>query len=128
MKKIPLLIILALIFLTACGEKKAALKVSDPQEPLLVGAGQEFNIVLEANPTTGYHWEIVGELDQSVVEFVKTEYTSTSDPNLVGGGGLDVWIFRAVSAGEVQITLGYYPPSNDPVDPQQMTTFIVTVK
>jgi predicted secreted protein len=61
-------------------------------------------------------------------KIVKTDYTSTNEPNLVGGGGLDVWTFKSVKTGETQITLGYYPLSNDPVDPQQTTTFTVVVK
>jgi inhibitor of cysteine peptidase len=129
MKKYLLLIALVSIFLTACGRNdKSALKISDPQQPIEADAGEEFSIVLESNPTTGYHWNIVGDLDTNMVEFVKNDYISTSDPNLVGGGGLEVWTFKAVNAGETHITLGYYPPSNDPVDPQQTTTFVVTVK
>jgi inhibitor of cysteine peptidase len=128
MKKILLVMIFASISLAACGRNEPALQVNDPQETIEVSAGEEFTIVLEANPTTGYHWAIVGDLDQSVVEFVKTDYTSTSDPNLVGGGGLDVWTFKAVNKGQAQITLGYYPPSNDPVEPQQTTTFTVNIK
>jgi inhibitor of cysteine peptidase len=129
MKKIPLFIALISIPLFACGRgDKSALKISDPKQPVEVGAGQEFSIILESNPTTGYHWDIVGNLDGNMVELVKNEYTSTSDPNLVGGGGVEVWTFKALKAGETQITLGYYPPSNDPVDPQQITTFTVTTK
>jgi inhibitor of cysteine peptidase len=129
MRKTLVIITLVSISLFACGgNDKSTLKISDPQQPIVVGTGEEFNIVLESNPTTGYHWDIVGELDRNVVEFVKSEYTSTSDPNLVGGGGVEVWTFKAVSAGETQVTLGYYPPSNDPVDPQQTTTFTVTTK
>ena len=128
MKKILLLILLVSISLTACGGDALAAKVTDAQQPIMVGVGKEFTIILEANPTTGYHWEVMGELDQDVVEFIKTDYTSTSEPNLVGGGGLDIWTFKAVNAGETRVTLGYYPPSNDPVDPQQATTFTVIVK
>ena len=68
MKKIWLLLLLASIFLTACSEETPAAKVTDPQQPI------------------------------------------------------------AVNAGEAQVTLGYYPPSNNPVDPQQTTTFTVIVK
>ena len=129
MKKIPLLITLISISLAACGgNDKSAPKISDSQQPIEVDAEEEFSIVLESNPTTGYRWDLTGELNQNVVEFVKNDYTSTSDPNLIGGGGLDVWTFKAVNTGQVQITLGYYPPSNDPVDPQQTTTFTVVVR
>jgi inhibitor of cysteine peptidase len=123
-----LLIILGAISLAACGGKAPMLKVSDPQHPITIGAGEEFSIILEANPTTGYHWAVVGELDQNVVRFVKTKYISTSAPNLAGGGGLDAWTFKAVETGETKVTLGYYPPSNDPVNPKQTTIFTVVVK
>ena len=128
MKKVRLLVSLASIVLSACSGKSAVLEVSDPQRPIEVTAGSEFTIVLESNPTTGYHWEIVSELDANAVEFVKNDYVSTSALGLVGGGGLDIWTFKAVNSGETQVTLGYYPPSNDPVDPQQTATFTVIVK
>jgi inhibitor of cysteine peptidase len=128
MKKILLFVLVASVSLTACGGSAPALQITDPQLPIEVSAGREFTIILESNPTTGYQWAIVGELDQRVVEFVKTEYTSTSDPNLVGGGGMDVWTFKSVKTGETQITLGYYPPSNEPVEPHQTMTFTVVVK
>lgn len=127
MTKTLLLSILVFVSLSSCGENKPTLTITDPQRPIKVETGSELTIVLESNPSTGYHWDIVGELDRNVVEFVKSEYVSTSDPNLVGGGGLDVWTFKSVNAGETQITLGYYPPSNDPVNPQQTVTFTVIV-
>jgi len=128
MKRIPAISFIFVFLLSACGGRTPSLQPTDPQQPIEAVIGEEFSIILEANPTTGYHWAIVGELDPNVVEFVKNDYTSTSDPNLVGGGGLDVWIFKAVNTGETRITLGYYPPSNDPIDPQQTTTYIVIVK
>lgn len=121
-------VLFLVLLLAACRAAASELQVTDPQQPIEVRAGEEFTIVLEANPTTGYQWKIVDEVDGAVVEFVRSEYKSTSDPNLVGGGGLDLWTFNAVNAGEVEVTLGYYPPSNDPTDPQQTLTFTVIVK
>ena len=128
MKRILFVTLVCAALFSACGGRAPALKVTDPQVPIEVKAGQEFNLVFEANPTIGYHWAVVGDLDQNVVEFVKNEYTSTSAPNLVGGGGLDVWTFKTVNPGGAQITLGYFPPSNEPVDPQQTMLFTVIVK
>ena len=122
-----ILFILVIVFLlTACGSKTESLQVTDPAKPIQANIGEDFQIVIESNPTTGYHWEVVGELN--AVDFINKDYKSTSDPNLVGGGGVDVWTFKAMSAGEINITLGYYPPSNTPTDPQQTTTFTVIVK
>lgn len=120
---------LALVFLlTACSGGSAELQPTNPETAIKAGAGKEFTLVLASNPTTGYHWEIVGELDGAVVEFVGQDYQSTSEPGLVGGGGLDIWTFKAVGEGETTITLGHYPPSNDPVDPEETQTFTVVVK
>jgi len=44
-----------------------------------------------------------------------------------GSGGVDVWTFRAVNAGDTTIVLGYYPPGND-TDPEETVTFSVQVE
>lgn len=103
------------------------LNISDPAKILEASAGNEFKIIIDSNPTTGYHWDIIGEVDADVVVFVSKDFRG-SEPFAAGSGGVDVWVFKAVAAGETRITLGYYPPSNDPVEPQQTVTFTVTVK
>ena len=124
MKKITFVLICLLLVLAAC----APTTPSNPDQTIETGAGKSFQIIIDANPTTGYHWEIVGELDKNVVEFVGKDYQSASQPGLVGGGGVDIWTFKAVAAGETKITLGYYPPSNTATDPAQTETFTVVVK
>lgn len=97
--------------------------ITDPFQPMEVLAGETFNIVIDSNPSTGYHWEIVGELNG--IEFVSTEYTA-DEPVAPGSGGVDVWTFKAVSSGETQITLGSYPPGA--TEPDQTVTFHIVVK
>ena len=138
MKRILFSMLVFALLLSACGSadksnnpqatEASGDKPNDPQVALETSVGKEFKVVLESNPTTGYHWEIVGDLDAAVVEFVSKDYKSTSDPNLVGGGGLDTFVFKAVGAGKTTITLGYYPPSNDAVKPEKTETFTVTVQ
>jgi predicted secreted protein len=128
MKRILYLTLALAFLLGACSGGTADLQPTDPASAIEAEAGKEFTIVLTSNPTTGYHWELVGDLDGDVIEFVSQEYQSTSEPGLAGGGGLDIWTFRAVGAGETTITLGHYPPSNDPVDPEETQTFTVIVK
>ncbi len=133
MKRILFLTLALSLLLTACGGASSpapapTMAISDPARQLDATAGGTFKLMLNSNPTTGYHWEIVGALDETVVKFVSKDYKSTSEPGLVGGGGVDVWTFQAVGAGETTITLGYYPPSNNPVDPEQTQTFTVKVK
>lgn len=127
MKKILFVLITTALVLTACSAAEPELQITDPAQPITVASGEEFNLVLESNPTTGYHWEFVEEPNASVVEFVTRDYKA-GEPITTGSGGVDVLTFKAVAAGETRITLGYYPPSNDPVEPQQTVTFTVTVK
>ncbi len=126
MKNIITLLLLVML-LAACSPKSAG--PTEPGQPINVHAGEEFKLILESNPTTGYHWEIVKDsLDENRVRFVSRDYQSTSKPGLVGGGGLDIWTFKAVNPGEAKIVLGYYPPSNTPTDPGQTKTFNVSIK
>lgn len=108
---------------TAAPQTRPAL--TDPSQPIEVEAGETFHIFLDTNPSTGYHWEIIGDLNG--VEFISTEYTA-DEPAAPGTGGVDVWTFKAVSSGETQITLGYFPPATDAAEPHQTVTFDIVVK
>ncbi|MBC7876093.1 MAG: protease inhibitor I42 family protein [Anaerolineales bacterium] len=130
MKKLFLFILTA-ILLTACSSKVEPqpedLVVSDPAKNIEAIVGGEFKIVLDSNPSTGYHWELGEDMDESIVQFVSKGYNA-GGLSAPGSGGRDAWIFKALQAGETHITLLYYPPSNEPVEPQQKVTFTVTVK
>ncbi|HCR70313.1 MAG TPA: hypothetical protein DIW23_02620 [Anaerolineae bacterium] len=130
MKKIFILSVLS-IFIVGCASSSPTPNpasntrpaITDPFQPIEVSTGETFNIVVATNPSTGYHWEIIGEL--SGVEFVSTEYTA-DEPVAPGSGGVDVWTFKAVSSGETQITFGSYPPGAS--EPDQTVTFNIVVK
>jgi inhibitor of cysteine peptidase len=98
---------------------------SDPAQPIEVQAEETFVIVLDTNPSTGYHWEVLGELIGA--EFVSRDYIA-DQPVSPGSGGADVWTFKAVSAGQAQITFGNYPPSSEGGEAQQTVTFNIIVK
>ncbi|WKZ37065.1 MAG: protease inhibitor I42 family protein [Anaerolineales bacterium] len=130
MKKILFILFISAFSLSACGggTSNEIFQISDPAKQLEAAAGNEFKIVIASNPSTGYHWELVDELDGNIVEFVSREYRGSGEEAMPGSGGVDVWTFKALAAGEIHITLGYYPPSNDPVEAQQTVLFTVIVK
>ena len=99
---------------------------TDPTQLVTVQAGETFELVVPANSSTGYRWDIIPELDESIVQFVEQNYIS-DQPVIPGSGGMDVWTFRAVSAGDTTVVLGYYPPGN-PNDPQEVVTFSIHVE
>jgi inhibitor of cysteine peptidase len=99
---------------------------SDPTQLLAVPTGEEFDLVLPSNPSTGYHWELVEELDENIVQLVGQDYIA-EQPVVPGSGGVDVWAFLAVNAGDTTIMFGYYPPGND-VEPAETVIFSIAVE
>jgi inhibitor of cysteine peptidase len=91
-----------------------------------VKAGETFDLAVPSNPSTGYHWDIVPELDANLVEFAGQNYFA-DQPVAPGSGGMEVWTFRAINPGETTIVLGYYPP-NDDADAEETVTFSIRVE
>ena len=133
---------MAAILLTACATSSSTptatlppppvetestvLEPTDHTQLIVVTAGETFDLVLPSNPSTGYHWEIVPELDATIVEFAEQNYFA-DQPVAPGSGGMDVWTFRAISPGDTTIVFGYYPPDND-ADPEETVTFSIHVE
>lgn len=120
MKPTLSVLLASLIFLTACAAPTPAPAVvdpasssmpalTDPAQPISVKAGDIFMIVVESNPSTGYHWEMIGPLDDGHLELVSREYTA-QEPVMPGSGGVEVWTLKAVTSGETSFVLGNYPP------------------
>jgi predicted secreted protein len=84
---------------------------TDPTQVLVAKSGQTFDIVLPANSSTGYRWQVIGKPDASLLQSDGHNYIS-EQPVMPGSGGVDVWTFSAFAAGETQLEFGYFPPSN----------------
>jgi inhibitor of cysteine peptidase len=84
----------------------------DPAALIEVEKGDEFAIVLESNPTTGYQWKLAEPLEAEIVVLVKTEYEAP-DTELLGAGGEEKWTFKAEGLGDTSITLAYVRPWED---------------
>lgn len=130
------LLLVSVIFLAACaaptptaapaidpaGSTMPAL--TDPSLPISVKVGETFMIVVESNPSTGYHWEMIG--DSANIEFISREYTA-SEPVMPGSGGVEVWTLKAVTAGDTIFVLGNYPPGND-TSYEQEKSFTIAIQ
>jgi inhibitor of cysteine peptidase len=99
---------------------------TDHTQLITVPAGETFELVVPSNPSTGYRWNIIPELDETIVGFVEQGYIA-EEPVMPGSGGMDVWTFRAVGGGDTTVVLGYYPPDND-ADPEEVVTFSIHVE
>lgn len=141
MKSICFLLIV-LVLLTGCAEVSATPtptlapiptaetpntlpEPTDPTQLITVKTGQAFDIIVPSNASTGYRWKLAEALDEGTVELMAQDYIP-EQPILPGSGGVDVWMFRAVSAGDTRITLGYYPPGNENT-PEETVVFSISV-
>lgn len=118
----PLAALLALLL----GGCTPALEETPPGSALDVRAGETFTLVLDSNPTTGYHWELLEEPDGRVVRLVEREYRA-DQPVAIGSGGMDVWSFEAVAPGTDTLSLGYFPP-DETGDPAEVREHVVRVR
>jgi predicted secreted protein len=84
---------------------------TDPTQLLTAKAGQKFDIVLPANASTGYRWQIIGTTDASLIQSVGQDYIA-EQPVMPGSGGVEVWTFSTLAPGETEIQFGYFPPGN----------------
>jgi len=80
---------------------------TDSGQTIDIGVDQEFVIALGANPTTGYDWEV--SLDEAMLELAEKTYKlpEEAEHEVVGAGGVDYFRFKALKAGETEITLVY---------------------
>jgi len=80
----------------------------NPGELIKVKAGQIFTIRMESNPTTGYGWQLSKALDNQII--MVTNAFIPPDSKLMGAGGHEVWTFKAISEGQVEISMQYVRP------------------
>ncbi len=108
MKKLVILVAVAVIAICLLGGCVREVKTyTDSGQTIDIGVDQEFIIALDANPTTGYDWEV--SLDETILELVEKTYKlgEKAEEGVVGAGGVDYFRFKALKAGETEITLVY---------------------
>jgi inhibitor of cysteine peptidase len=75
--------------------------------------GGELRIKLDSNPTTGYFWEL-DLAETGAVELVSSDYIADPAPEgLVGSGGHQMFVFKAVQKGRVTANLSYQRSPED---------------
>jgi len=116
---------LALAVLAAgCGASKTIdIGQDDNGTQIELKTGQELVVTLDANPTTGYSWD-VDTLSETVLQPVG-EPEFEIDSNLVGAGGVQIMRFKAVEAGESVLSLIYHRPWEKEVEP--IETFSIQI-
>ena len=101
-------------------------------KPVATTVGADFTVELEANPTTGYQWQLHKPLDGLSLEAAGKQYQAppqpVGKPPMVGVGGKEVWTFKALRAGETSIELKYVRPWEADAPPVKTAVFQVVIK
>jgi inhibitor of cysteine peptidase len=94
--------------------------------PVDVKVDDRFAISLEANPSTGYSWELTGPLDDKVVVELGSDHQPGQGSG-VGVPGQQLFRFQAVGQGTATIGLQYVRPWESGVPPAKTSEFTVNV-
>jgi formylglycine-generating enzyme required for sulfatase activity len=97
---------------------------AEDHEEVTTLVGEEFKISLDSNPSTGYSWSLAEHLPDWL-ELLDKTYVAT-DPGVIGGGGTEIWTFRATGSGSATLTFEYQRPWED--KPIQTQVYQVTAK
>ncbi len=108
---IAIFVALASLALTAsgCSVDGEVKEFRDPAVEIVVEKGEEFAIVLESNPTTGYQWKLNRALDEKILTLEKTEFEPPEE-EVLGAPGEEKWTFKAQGLGRTTIELAYVRP------------------
>ncbi len=124
---IAILLIVVVLMVYGHGPSEVQLTAADNGSTVELESGQVLSITLEANPTTGYTWEVVEPLDGQVmrqvgeIEFIPNRQES----GIVGSGGVQIIRFECVNAGQTVLKLVYHRPWETDVKP--LETFSIPV-
>ncbi|MCI0450012.1 MAG: protease inhibitor I42 family protein [Chlorobi bacterium] len=88
--------------------------------------GENFNITLASNHTTGYSWSVGMVSDNSQVVITGMDYDVAPDVK-TGEGGEEVWHLKAVAPGTAKVIF-YYARAWENDKPIKEVTFNVNVK
>jgi len=88
-----------IVALGGCGSEESGPLVTEDNAEFVVAIGDEFTIVLEANVTTGFSWQLETPLDESILTHVDDDYIAPGT-DAVGSPGKQELTFRATEARE----------------------------
>jgi inhibitor of cysteine peptidase len=122
-----ILLVTAVALLAACGDDGGAtveLDADDSLSEVSLDVGDQLDVALEANPTTGYSWEL-GPLPEGV-RLVSSEFEEP-DGSLVGAAGTQVFVFDVVGPGGGALRFEYVRVFDDPVIAEQIVEYDLTI-
>lgn len=71
---------------------------------IMVKKGQEFTIILQSNPTTGYQW--IPTFNTGIINLISHSFRSART-TLIGAPGTDIFKFKAIDYGTELLKMFY---------------------
>ena len=71
-----------------------------------IAVNESFQVELVSNPTTGYAWKWTNKQSISIVDTFDHKFIPDS-PDLIGGGGKEIWYFKGFKSGIDIIKMDY---------------------
>jgi len=94
-------------------------------ETIATKNNDNFFVILEANPTTGYQWEV--DFDSDYLELTNREYVAPSS-GLVGAGGDETFNFLALKSGQTEIIFSYLRSWEEDKPPIEERVYQITIE
>ncbi len=117
----------AITALAACGDDGGSMVVldaADSRSDVSLDVGDQLDVALESNPTTGYSWEL-GPLPDGL-QLVSSDFEEPGG-SLVGAAGTQVFVFDVVGPGSGILRFEYVRVFDDPVVAEQIVEYVVTI-
>ena len=113
------------LFAEACTPTPTEATVTEANngQRVQVSSGQVLSINLEANPSTGYSWQVSAISSNILQQTGDPEFKS--DSTLVGAPGKQLIRFKVIAKGEGKLELVYHRPWEKDTPPER--TFSVNV-
>ena len=83
---------------------------SSTTSSLRVPVGHTFPLLLAANPSTGYQWELSTPVDPRFLVLLSNQYVPNERSERVGQSGHQVLLFQSLHTGMTSIALKYCRP------------------
>ena len=107
--------------------KEVRLNDGDNGKTVKVAVDGTVTLTLESNPTTGFSWTGVDKVDKAILKLERNDYKQNASPaGMVGVGGRDTIVYRALKKGKAKIDLTYMQPWEP--DSEFITKYTVTVE
>lgn len=105
--KIYFISLIFLFTLIGCSPTTITVKENNHKAKYSLKKGDIVEVILNANPSTGYKWQIV-KIDSLKITILNETYIAkTANRDIVGSKGEKIYLFKAISKGNTSINIIY---------------------